>query len=245
MKQILTMLALAAATALSAQDATAILKKSEAYLRGAQSTAEVSITTVRPNWTRTMDAKLWNKGTDKSCILITGPKRDAGTVFMKNGEDIWNYVPAIKKLVALPAALVQNWMGTDISNDALINAGALTVDYTPEITGSKEVAGEECWVLELTPKPEAPVVWGKIIAYIDKDTYVQLGGEFYDEDDFLITEMQASDLTNFDGRKLPKVIKMVPAEEPESYTEIRYSYVDFTTPIPDEFFTKANIKKVK
>ena len=245
MKQILTMLALAAATALSAQDATAILKKSEAYLRGAQSTAEVSITTVRPNWTRTMDAKLWNKGTDKSCILITGPKRDAGTVFMKNGEDIWNYVPAIKKLVALPAALVQNWMGTDISNDALINAGALTVDYTPEITGSKEVAGEECWVLELTPKPEAPVVWGKIIAYIDKDTYVQLGGEFYDEDEFLITEMQASDLTNFDGRKLPKVIKMVPAEEPESYTEIRYSYVDFTTPIPDEFFTKANIKKVK
>jgi len=245
MKQILTMLALAAATALSAQDATAILKKSEAYLRGAQSTAEVSITTVRPNWTRTMDAKLWNKGTDKSCILITGPKRDAGTVFMKNGEDIWNYVPAIKKLVALPAALVQNWMGTDISNDALINAGALTVDYTPEITGSKEVAGEECWVLELTPKPDAPVVWGKIIAYIDKDTYVQLGGEFYDEDEFLITEMQASDLTNFDGRKLPKVIKMVPAEEPESYTEIRYSYVDFTTPIPDEFFTKANIKKVK
>lgn len=245
MKRILTILSLAIATSLAAQDAATILKKSEAYLRGAQSTAEMSITTVRPGWQRTMEAKLWNKGNEKSCILILGPKRDAGTVFMKNGEDIWNYVPAIKKLVALPAALVQNWMGTDISNDALINAGALTVDYTPSLAGSKEIAGEDCWVLELMPKPDAPVVWGKIIAYIDKDTYVQLGGEFYDEDDFLITEMRASELTNFDGRKLPKVIKMIPAEEPESYTEIRYSYVDFTTPIPDSFFTKANIKNVK
>ena len=245
MKRILTILSLTIATSLAAQDAATILKKSEAYLRGAQSTAEMRITTVRPGWQRTMEAKLWNKGNEKSCILITGPKRDAGTVFMKNGEDIWNYVPAIKKLVALPAALVQNWMGTDISNDALINAGALTVDYTPSLTGSKEIAGEDCWVLELMPKPDAPVVWGKIIAYIDKDTYVQLGGEFYDEDDFLITEMRASELTNFDGRKLPKVIKMIPAEEPDSYTEIRYSYVDFTTPIPDSFFTKANIKNVK
>jgi len=245
MKRILTILSLAIATSLAAQDAATILKKSEAYLRGAQSTAEMSITTVRPGWQRTMEAKLWNKGNEKSCILILGPKRDAGTVFMKNGEDIWNYVPAIKKLVALPAALVQNWMGTDISNDALINAGALTVDYTPSLTGSKEIAGEDCWVLELMPKPDAPVVWGKIIAYIDKDTYVQLGGEFYDEDDFLITEMRASELTNFDGRKLPKVIKMIPAEEPESYTEIRYSYVDFTTPIPDSFFTNANIKNAQ
>ena len=50
------------------------------------------ITTVRPSWERTMTAKLWNKGTEMSCILITGPKRDAGTVFMKNGEDIWNFV---------------------------------------------------------------------------------------------------------------------------------------------------------
>lgn len=245
MKRLLTILALSVATTGWSQGASFILKKSEAYLRGAQSTAEVTITTVRPGWQRSMDAKLWNKGTDKSCILITGPKRDAGTVFMKNGEDIWNYVPAIKKLVALPAALVQNWMGTDISNDALINAGNLTVDYTPKLAGSKSIDGEDCWIIELTPRPDSPVVWGKIIAYIHKKSFVQLGGEFYDEDDFLITEMRASELTNFDGRKLPKVIRMVPAEEPENYTEIRYKYVDFSTPIADSFFSKANIKNVK
>jgi len=245
MKRVLLLLLLFLHSSLFAQDAMSILKKSEAYLRGAQSTAEMSITTVRPSWERTMTAKLWNKGTEMSCILITGPKRDAGTVFMKNGEDIWNFVPAIKKLIALPAALVQNWMGTDISNDALINASSLTVDYTPSVIGSKVVSGQDCWVLELLPKLDAPVVWGKVIAFIDKATYVQLGGEFYDEDNFLITEMQASELTQFDGRKLPKIIKMIPSEDTESYTIIRYVSVDFTTPIPDSFFTKSNIKNVK
>ena len=245
MKRVLIIFLFFPCSFLLGQDAFEILKKSEAYLRGAQSTAEMSITTVRPGWERTMNAKLWNKGTEMSCILITGPKRDAGTVFMKNGEDIWNFVPAIKKLIALPAALVQNWMGTDISNDALINAGSLTVGYVPSITGSKVVAGQNCWVLELVPKPDAPVIWGKILAFIDKETFVQLGGEFYDEDDFLITQMQASELTQFDGRKLPKIIKMIPAEDPESYTIIRYASVDFSTPIPDSFFTKSNIKNVK
>ena len=96
-------------------------------------------------------------------------------------------------------------MGTDISNDALINAGNLTVDYTPKLAGSKSIDGEDCWIIELTPR-QMPVVLGKI-AYIHKKSFVQLGGEFYDEDDFLITENESIGITNFDGRKLPKVIK--------------------------------------
>ncbi len=40
MKRILTIFSFALATTLAAQDASTILKKSEAYLRGAQSTAE-------------------------------------------------------------------------------------------------------------------------------------------------------------------------------------------------------------
>ena len=68
-------------------------------------------------------------------ILITGPAREKGTVFLRNGEDVWHFVPGIKKIVALPAAaMVQSWMGTDFTNDALINAGSLVEDYTPELT---------------------------------------------------------------------------------------------------------------
>ncbi len=245
MKRVLLLLLLFLHSSLFAQDAMSILKKSEAYLRGAQSTAEMSITTVRPSWERTMTAKLWNKGYRDELYSNYRSKARCRNGLYEKRRRYLEFCPSNKKLIALPAALVQNWMGTDISNDALINAGSLTVDYTPSVIGSKVVSGQDCWVLELLPKPDAPVVWGKVIAFIDKASYVQLGGEFYDEDNFLITEMQASELTQFDGRKLPKIIKMIPSEDTESYTIIRYVSVDFTTPIPDSFFTKSNIKNVK
>ena len=61
MKRVLIIFLFFPCSFLLGQDAFEILKKSEAYLRGAQSTAEMSITTVRPGWERTMNAKLWNK----------------------------------------------------------------------------------------------------------------------------------------------------------------------------------------
>ena len=66
MKRLLTILAISVATTGWSQGASFILKKSEATY--ARQHCEVTITTVRPGWQRSMDAKLWNKGTDKSCI---------------------------------------------------------------------------------------------------------------------------------------------------------------------------------
>ena len=59
-----------------AQSPSSILQKAEAKLSGADLAAEVSIRTVRPRWERTMEAKIWNQGLDKTMILITGPARE-------------------------------------------------------------------------------------------------------------------------------------------------------------------------
>ena len=140
-----TFLTLFFTTALFAQNPSSILQKAEAKLSGADLSAEVSIRTVRPRWERTMEAKIWNRGLDKTMILITGPAREKGTVFLRNGEDVWHFVPGIKKIVALPAAMVQSWMGTDFTNDALINAGSLVEDYTASLRGIVSVNGTNCF----------------------------------------------------------------------------------------------------
>ena len=75
-------------TAALAQNPTSILQKAEAKLSGADVAAEVSIRTVRPRWERTMEAKIWNQGLDKTMILVTGPAREKGTVFLRNGDDV-------------------------------------------------------------------------------------------------------------------------------------------------------------
>ena len=94
-----TLLLLCFTSALTAQNPSSILQKAEAKLSGADLSAEVSIRTVRPRWERTMEAKIWNQGLDKTMILITGPAREKGTVFLRNVKTFGILCRASKKLL--------------------------------------------------------------------------------------------------------------------------------------------------
>ncbi len=214
-KVVLLSLALLSGQAhLAAQSAKEIVLKSEEQLRGSRSSATLEIKTVRPTWERTMEAKTWSLGLDKNIILITAPARDRGTVFLKRDKEIWNYVPTIERSVKLPPSMMmQSWMGTDFSNDDLVNESSSVVDYTHEIVGETTVQGRPCWQIEMMPKPNAPVVWGKVVTYVSKADYLQMKGEFYDEDGYLINTMEAFDIQDLGGRTLPTRIRMKPEEE--------------------------------
>lgn len=246
MKHLFTAALLAFSFYVTAQDATDIVRQSEENVRGTQSTSTLEIRTVRPSWERTMVAKTWSKGLDQNLILVTEPARDKGTVFLKRDKEIWNYVPTIERSVKLPPSMMmQSWMGTDFSNDDLVNESSTLVDYDHEITGETTIEGLDCWIITFTPKPEAPVVWGKIINYISKVDYLQLKGEFYDEDGYLINTMQGFDVKDLNGRKLPTRIRMTPAEEDGHYTEMIYRDLDFNAKLSDTFFSIQNMKRLR
>ena len=246
MKDLFTTLALAFTVVVSAQNATEIVRKSELNIKGAQSTASLEIRTVRPSWERNMSVKTWSKGLDQNIILITSPARDKGTVFLKRDKEIWNYVPTIERSVKLPPSMMmQSWMGTDFSNDDLVNESSTLNDYTHKIINEIEVEGLVCWVVEFTPLREAPVVWGKIINYISKEGFLQMKGEFYDEDGYLINTMQGFDIEELNGRTLPTRIRMTPAEEPGHFTEMVYKELNFDASLTDSFFSIQNMKRLR
>ena len=240
-----TLLLLCFTSALTAQNPSSILQKAEAKLSGADLSAEVSIRTVRPRWERTMEAKIWNQGLDKTMILITGPAREKGTVFLRNGEDVWHFVPGIKKIVALPAAMVQSWMGTDFTNDALINAGSLVEDYNPTLLGIESINGTKCFKIALAPKADAAVVWGKVITFISVDQFLQLRTEFYDEDDYLITTLEATEIKSFNGTNLPSKLRITPADDEGNFTEMTYKALNFNPTFAEGFFERSNMKRVE
>lgn len=246
MKHLITALFISLSFAAVAQDATEIVRRSEENVRGTQSTSVIEIRTVRPSWERSMVAKTWSKGLDNNLILIAEPARDKGTVFLKRDKEIWNYVPTIERSVKLPPSMMmQSWMGTDFSNDDLVNESSTLVDYEHRITGETTIEGLECWIIEFTPKPDAPVVWGKIVNYISKEDYLQLKGEFYDEDGYLINTMQGLDIKELNGRKLPSRIRMTPAEEEGHYTEMIYRDLNFNAKLSDSFFSIQNMKRLR
>ena len=245
MKKLLSFIIILAFQA-NAQDAYKIIKRADEHLRGASQKAEMSIEVKRPKWSRTMDIKAWSLGNDYSFILINAPARDKGTVFLKREKEIWNWQPKIEKVIKLPPSMMmQSWMGSDFTNDDLVKESSILLDYTHKIIGDTLILNRNCYTIELTPKPEAAVVWGKIKTFIDKNDFLQLGSEFYDEDGYLINKMEASEIKSFGNKILPSKMVMTPVEEEGQTTILRYKSIEYNIDIDKAFFSKQNMKRLR
>ena len=65
----------------------------------------------------------------------------------------------------------------------------------------------------MIPRPDAAVVWGKLLVCIDKKDYLQLHTRFYDEDGTLINTMWGTEIKEMDGRTIPTHVVMIPADK--------------------------------
>jgi len=229
--------------ALHSQDATAIIQKSLDQVQGLSSKAELQVSIIRPTWSRDLGIKSWSLGTEYSMLLITEPARDKGTVFLKRGNELWNWQPRIERSIKMPPSmLLQSWMGSDFTNDDLVRQSSIVEDYTHRLLRNEMVSGRDCYVIELTPKPGAPVVWGKVISWISVKDNLTLKNEFYDEDGFLVNTMVGSEIKQMDDRELPSVLEVYPANDPGNLTQITYLSIDFNVNIEPSFFSVQNMR---
>ena len=72
-----------------------IVKKADDKGRGQTSQGVMTLTIVRPGWSRSITLKSWSKGTDYSLIYVTAPAKEKGQVFLKRKTDMCNWVPSI------------------------------------------------------------------------------------------------------------------------------------------------------
>lgn len=230
----------------AAQDATEIVKKADQKVRGESSIASMTMKIERPTWSRNVDLKAWSKGTDFSLILITDPPRDKGTAFLKRKTEIWNWVPSISRVVKLPPSMMmQSWMGSDFKNDDLVKESSMVTDYKHTLVGDSTIAGYPCYQIRMIPKPDAAVVWGKVLIWITKKGYMELRIEFFDENGHLVNTMNASDIKDLGGRELPARMEMIPADKPGNKTILIYHSLTFNKPVSENFFSIQNMKRVQ
>ena len=223
-----------------------IIEKMDDQMRGESSYSEMTMTTIRARYSREVSMKIWAKGEDYSLILITSPARDMGTAYLKRGKEIWNYVPNIDRMIKLPPSMMsQSWMGSDFSNDDLVRESSSINDYKHTILREVNYQGRNCWVLELVPKPSSAIVFGKVLIWVDKEHFVQLKVENYDEDGALVSTILFKDLKNLGGKMIPATMEMIPADKPKQKTTLTYNVLRFNVKIEDSFFSVQNLKNVR
>ncbi|PLW96658.1 MAG: outer membrane lipoprotein-sorting protein [Marinilabiliales bacterium] len=230
-----------------AQDAKEIVRKADERSQGEKSSyTEMVMTVVRPSYDRKISFKSWTKGKDKSLTLITSPARDKGQTFLKRGNEMWNWNPVISRMIKLPASMMsQGWMGSDFTNDDIMNESSIVVDYSHKVVGEEIIEGFECYKIELIPNAEAEVVWGKIHMWISKNDFLMLKNQYFDEDGYLIRTENGYDVREMDGRLLPSRFELIPEEEDGQKTIVEIITIKFNDEYDDRFFSQQNMKRIK
>ncbi len=224
-------------------DPTDIVRRADQKMRGESAIIEMTLTVTRRDWSREMRIQSWSQGDDKSLVVIRAPARDRGTAFLRDGREVWNWVPSVERVIKLPPSMMsQNWMGTDFTNEDFVREASVVRDYEHALDGEDVILGRPCWRIVLTPKPDAPVVWGKVVAWVDKADDLQLKTEFYDEDEELVNTLVATEIGTLGGRTFPVAVEMIPADKPGQKTAMRYLTAEFDVSIPARTFTLRHLE---
>src|SRR5580658_10570088 len=242
-----TMVALAAlmageALAAAPPNADAILKQTFANYRSSASTTVVSMTIHRPAWERSMQMKAWTRGDNDALVRFTAPAKDAGNATLKLSHDTWVYNPKLNQVIKLPASMMtQSWMGSDFSYNDLSKSEDIITDYTHRLTATAQADGHTVWTIEATPKPGAPVVWGKVALEV-RDDFVLMGETFFDQDMKPARRMTADRIAMLAGRPYPVSMTMHPLDQPSQWTRVETSDAKFNVPLPAYLFTLSNLQ---
>ena len=242
----LMMISALVVTGARGQTAKEIIRNADQLMKGNSSKGEMRMEIIRPKWSREISMKTWSIGNEYSLTLITSPARDAGTGFLKREKELWNWQPTIDRVIKMPPSMMmQSWMGSDFTNDDLVRESSIVKDYQHKLLGDTTIEGYTAWKLELIPNEDAPVVWGRILAYIEKENYFQLLFKYYDEDGFLINTMKLSEIKQMGSRTIPTRLEMIPAENPDQKTVLIYLDMEFDLAIEEQFFSLQNLKRLR
>ncbi len=195
------------------------------------------------NYSRNLKMEGWSKGKDRSLVRIVQPLKEKNTATLKSGNDIFTYLPQTDRTIRLTSGMMMgSWMGSHFTNDDLVKESRMLDDYHAEITFEGTRDGMNIMEFTLIPKPESAVVWGKIILTV-RDEKIPVTEIFHDEDMNISRTMTFTDLKNFSGRIIPAVLKVVPVDKPDEYTEIVHESLEFDVTLRDELFSLASLRK--
>jgi hypothetical protein len=227
-------------------DPTEIVDCVDRIMRGESSHGVSTMEVVTENWTRAMEMEMWSLGTDHALVRILSPRKDAGTATLKAGSEIWNYLPRVDRTIKIPASLMSaSWMGSHFTNDDLVKESRLIEDYEITLAFDGDREGSEVWEFDLLPRPEAPVVWGRIAYQIRKSDTMPMWARYYDEDGVLVRTMTFFDFRELGGRLVPAAMRVVPEDKPGEHTEVRYADLEFDVDLSEEFFSLRRLRDVR
>jgi outer membrane lipoprotein-sorting protein len=224
--------------------ARALIRKSQDLLRSQSNVGRYRMQISRPDWQRTILLRSWDERAGKRFFIrILAPRKDKDTTFLKVGGNMWMYLPKLERDIKIPPSMMlSSWMGSDFTNDDLVKMSSVVDDYTHRIIGRQGSGDKEVFTIESLPKPEAAVVWGRLVHRLTAEG-LPLEQEFYDEHGKLVRRLVFEDVKLLGGRRLPTRWIMQPLVKPGRRTIMEIERIEFDVDIPPTVFKRANLSR--
>jgi outer membrane lipoprotein-sorting protein len=221
-----------------------ILDKVEKLLWGSTVRGDYQMTVATPRWQRTLGLKVWMDRPRRSFIRIVSPAKEAGIASLRIGNEMWNYLPSVERIIKIPPSMMlQPWMGSDFTNDDLVKESSILDDYHHKVLGSLQFDGVELVQVEAIPKPDAAVVWGRIVYAVRRADTIPVRQEFFSERGERVRVLSFADVRQVGGRLLPTRWEMRPDAKPGNATTIVLKDAVFNRPVEDEIFSQRNLQR--
>jgi len=221
-----------------------IIERVERLLWGRTVQGDYEMTITTPRWQRTLGLRVWMERPKRSFVRILSPAKEAGIGSLRIGAEMWNYVPKVERIIKIPPSMMlQPWMGSDFTNDDLVKESSILDDYTHKVLGASPLDGQSAYQVEAVPKPDAAVVWGRIVYSVRRSDFMPLKQEFYSERGELVRVMTFSEVRALGGRTLPTRWEMRPLAKPGNLTTVVLKDAVFDQPIDDAVFTQRNLQR--
>ncbi|PLX87224.1 MAG: outer membrane lipoprotein-sorting protein [Desulfuromonas sp.] len=221
-------------------DLKKLVRKVEEQYMGLSSKSRMSMNIRSAHWERSLTMDAWSVGRDHFLVKIIEPAKERDVATLKVDKEVWNYLPKVNRVIKVPPSMMGGaWMGSHITNDDLVKANKIEEDYSFALIEETP----QHYLIECIPKPDAAVVWGKIVYEILRPQEVPGTVAYFDEEMIKVRDMIFSDVTEIDGRTIPLKMTIQPVDTPEERTLIHYTDIDFDIGIGTDFFSLRNLKR--
>jgi len=243
MKRLLIIPSLFISASLFAQGADEIIDRVDRNMSSENRVFESTMIIHGTRTSRSITARSYSVGDSKAFTEYLSPPREQGTKMLKLENQLWIYSPSTDRTIQISGHMLrQSVMGSDLSYEDMMEDRKLTDVYDASVSGTEEVDGRDCWVLELKAKV-TDVAYASRKMWIDRERFVPLKEELYARGGQLLKRSILSNVIRQDGRWFPTTIIYKDMLKQGDGTEFRITSIKFDQKIPDYIFTKAALKQ--
>ncbi|MDP3436020.1 MAG: outer membrane lipoprotein-sorting protein [Bacteroidales bacterium] len=226
----------------SSQDGKSILRKIDENLSSRNQIAESSMTIHGRRSSRTITAKSWTEGDQKSFTEYLSPASEAGTKMLKLRGQLWIYTPAADRTIQISGHLLrQSVMGSDLSYEDMMDDRKLSDVYDVNITGRDTLDSRDVIILELTANVN-DIAYYRQKMWVDSERYIPLKQEMYAKSGQLLKRAEMKNIKRVENRWYPSLVIYKDMLKEGKGTEFRTNTISFDQQIPEHIFSKASLR---